>query len=189
MGRYKLSPGRMKMPMSTTCWLSLVVAIILCWHAADGSTPKRPSSFQFYMRDTLQNKTAPNLNTAFIVGAPNGNLTGFKFGAVVVFDDPLTEGPDLTTKRIGRGQGTYTYDNFYNPGFDALMSFSALIDTHQFNGTINMFGADRLTLPTRDISVVGGTGDFELARGIATITTFVIDGDTFIVRFKLRLYY
>ncbi|KAJ7519740.1 hypothetical protein O6H91_20G054200 [Diphasiastrum complanatum] len=173
---------------SIVIWMGfLLIFVVLCGSFADARKPRRPSSIHFYMRDTLQNKTK-SLNTAYMVAAPNSNLTGLKFGAVIVFDDPLTEGPDLTSKRVGRGQGTYMYDNMYT-GFSALLGFSAIIDTPHYNGTINFFGADRLTLPTREISVVGGTGDFELARGIATITTNSIDGDTFIIHCNVRLYY
>jgi hypothetical protein len=45
-------------------------------------------------------------------------------------------------------------------------------------------GADLMSEKTRDISVVGGTGNFFMARGIATLRTDVLEG---LYYFRLRM--
>ncbi|XP_002971526.2 disease resistance response protein 206 [Selaginella moellendorffii] len=168
----------------------IVLAVVVMVSSAS-QEPKRPSSVSFYMHDTLQNKTHPWTDTAVEVAGPHHNLTGLGFGKIIVFNDSLTDGPSLaSSKVVGKGQGVYIYDHTQaGVAFNALLLFSALIETGEYNGTINFMGADVILAPSRDISVVGGTGDFEMARGIATITTHSIDGDTFIVLFKIKLIY
>ncbi|KAJ0048226.1 hypothetical protein Pint_15060 [Pistacia integerrima] len=46
-------------------------------------------------------------------------------------------------------------------------------------GSINFAGADPLMNKTRDISVIGGTGDFFMARGIATLMTDAFEGEVY----------
>ncbi|XP_052293958.1 disease resistance response protein 206-like isoform X2 [Citrus sinensis] len=53
-----------------------------------------------------------------------------------------------------------------------------------YQGTINFIGADPIMIKTRDISVVGGTGDFFMHRGVATLMTDAFEGDVY---FRLRV--
>ncbi|GFP86673.1 disease resistance response protein 206 [Phtheirospermum japonicum] len=56
-------------------------------------------------------------------------------------------------------------------------------------GTLNFAGADPLMNKTRDISVIGGTGDFFMARGIATLMTDAFEGDVYFrLRVDIKLY-
>ncbi|KAJ6712570.1 DIRIGENT PROTEIN [Salix purpurea] len=55
---------------------------------------------------------------------------------------------------------------------------------HHHLGTINFLGADPIMIKTRDISVVGGTGDFFMHRGVATISTDAFEGEVY---FRLRV--
>ncbi|XVF53007.1 hypothetical protein PTKIN_Ptkin05aG0063900 [Pterospermum kingtungense] len=57
-----------------------------------------------------------------------------------------------------------------------------ILAEHQ--GTINFTGADPLMQKTRDISVVGGTGDFFMHRGVATLMTDSFEGEVY---FRLRV--
>ncbi|XP_024541383.1 disease resistance response protein 206 [Selaginella moellendorffii] len=159
-------------------------------HSSSPKSPKRPSTYKFFWHDTLQNTTHPWTNTAAEVAGPNHNITGLGFGKVIVFNDSLTLAPALGSKLLGRGQGVYIYDRTQaGIAFNALLVFSAVIENEEYNGTLNFMGADLILAPSRDISVVGGTGDFEMARGIANLVTHSIDGDTFIVNVTSRLYY
>ncbi|CAN1189597.1 Dirigent protein [Linum perenne] len=45
-------------------------------------------------------------------------------------------------------------------------------------------GADPLMNKTRDVSIVGGTGDFFMHRGVATIMTDSYEGEVY---FRLRV--
>ena len=50
-------------------------------------------------------------------------------------------------------------------------------------------GADIMDEETRDLSVVGGTGDFFMARGIATFRTDTFQGDDYFrLQMDIKLY-
>lgn len=140
-----------------------------------------------YFHDVIYNgKNAANATSA-IVGAPQwGNLTiladQFHFGNLVVFDDPITLDNNFHSIPVGRAQGTYIYDS--KTTYSALLGFSFVLNSLQFKGTINFLGADPTLNKTRYISVVGGTGDFFMHRGIATLMTDSYEGDVY---FRLRV--
>nr|DAD19104.1 TPA_asm: hypothetical protein HUJ06_020567 [Nelumbo nucifera] len=145
-----------------------------------------------YFHDIVYNgKNADNATSA-IVGAPEGaNLTilaaHYHFGNMVVFDDPITLDNNLHSPPVGRAQGLYFYDS--KAEFTAWLAFSFVLNSTDHQGTINFVGADPLMHKTRDISVVGGTGDFFMARGIATIMTDAFEGEVYFrLRVDIKLY-
>ncbi|KAK1438479.1 hypothetical protein QVD17_04288 [Tagetes erecta] len=126
--------------------------------------------------------------TAAIVGAPEwGNRTllakKFHFGDVVVFDDPITLDNKFHSPPVGRAQGQYMYDT--QNTYTAWLAFSFVLNSTDYHGTINFIGADPIMIKARDISVVGGTGDFFMHRGVATIMTDAYEEDE--VYFRLRV--
>ncbi|GLU05889.1 hypothetical protein SLE2022_229630 [Rubroshorea leprosula] len=141
----------------------------------------------FYFHDIIYNgKNAKNATSA-IVGAPAwGNRTILAgqshFGDLVVFDDPVTLDNNLHSTPVGRAQGFYFYDR--KDVFTAWLGFSFVFNSTEHRGSINFAGADPLMNKTRDISVIGGTGDFFMARGIATLTTDAFEGEVY---FRLRV--
>ena len=116
--------------------------------------------------------------------SPNGTF----FGEVVVFDDPMTEGkralppPSLRETAAARAQGVYLYDS--KEVYDAWFAFSIVFNSTGRRGTLNLMGADIIAEKTRDISVVGGTGDFFMSRGVATLRTDAVEG---LVYFRLQM--
>ncbi|KAK9147346.1 hypothetical protein Scep_006103 [Stephania cephalantha] len=140
-----------------------------------------------YMHEIVYNGTNAANATSAIVAAPEGyNLTTLAgnngFGDVVVFNDPITLDNNLHSKPVGHAQGLYAYDSKVT--LSAWFGFTFYLNSTEHQGTINFIGADPVPLNTRDISVVGGTGDFFMARGIATIATDAIEGLTY---FRLRV--
>ncbi|KAF8380123.1 hypothetical protein HHK36_027595 [Tetracentron sinense] len=100
-------------------------------------------------------KNAENVTSA-IVGAPEGAnrtiLAGQNhFGDVVVFDDPITLDNNLHSKPIGRAQGLYIY-NLKN-AFSACLALTFVLNSTDYQGTINFIGADPILAKTRDISL------------------------------------
>ncbi|RCV14183.1 hypothetical protein SETIT_2G405300v2 [Setaria italica] len=96
------------------------------------------------------------------------------FGEIVVFDDPVTAGPALASEPVARAQGFFFYDKKESP--NAWFAFSLVFNSTAHRGTLNLMGADLMAEKTRDISVVGGTGDFFMARGVATLRTDSYEG-------------
>ncbi|XP_071694059.1 dirigent protein-like [Rutidosis leptorrhynchoides] len=140
-----------------------------------------------YFHDIIYNGHNEKNATSVIVGAPAwGNHTVLAnknhFGNVVVFDDPITLDNDLHSPPVGRAQGFYIYDK--QDIFTSWLGFSFVFNSSAHVGTINFAGADPLMNKTRDISVIGGTGDFFMTRGVATLMTDAFEGEVY---FRLRV--
>ncbi|CAA3011610.1 disease resistance response protein 206-like [Olea europaea var. sylvestris] len=172
-----------------------IVALFLCFLTSTSSVtygqkrrPRRPCNhLVFYFHDILFKGDNYNNATAAIVGSPAwGNKTAmaqpYNFGDLVVFDDPITLDNNLHSPPVGRAQGTYLYDQRIIYG--AWLGFSFLFNSTKHVGSLNFAGADPLMNKTREISVIGGTGDFFMARGIATLMTDAFEGDVY---FRLRV--
>lgn len=173
----------------------LVLLLVLSSSAAHGGKirARRPcKQMVFYFHDIIYNgKNAENATSA-IVGAPAwGNRTILAgqnhFGNVVVFDDPITLDNNLHSTPVGRAQGFYFYDK--KDIFTAWLGFSFVFNSTEHSGTINFAGADPLMNKTREVSVIGGTGDFFMARGVATLMTDSFEGEVYFrLRTDIKLY-
>ncbi|KAK1276752.1 Disease resistance response protein 206 [Acorus gramineus] len=145
-----------------------------------------------YFHDIIYNGRNAANATAAIVGAPvwanRTILAGLNhFGDVVVFDDPITLDNNLNSDPVGRAQGIYIYDK--KEIYNSWLAFTFVLNSTDYKGTINFVGADPLMNKTRDISVVGGTGDFFMARGIATLMTDAFEGEVYFrLRTDIKLY-
>ncbi|KAL5747569.1 hypothetical protein ACOSP7_024576 [Xanthoceras sorbifolium] len=114
-------------------------------------------------------------------------LGNFSFGMLVVFDDPMTKDQHLLSPPVARAQGFYFYDMKSIPG--AWFAYTLVFNSSDYKGTINIMGADPITEKTRDLSVVGGTGDFFMARGIATFQTDTLEGTKYFrLKMDIKLY-
>ncbi|PIA42176.1 hypothetical protein AQUCO_02100204v1 [Aquilegia coerulea] len=139
-----------------------------------------------YFHNIIYNgKNAENATSAIVAAPEWANLTTLagqgRFGDVVVFDDPIILDNNLHSTPVGRAQGMYIYDK---KDLYAYLAFTFVLNSTDHQGTITFNGADPIVVKARDISVVGGTGDFFMARGIATIMTDSIEG---VVYFRLHV--
>ncbi|KAL5747590.1 hypothetical protein ACOSQ2_024887 [Xanthoceras sorbifolium] len=55
--------------------------------------------------------------------------------------------------------------------YSAWFAYTCIFNLTDHKGMLNIMGEDLINAETRDLSLVGGTGDFFMARGIDTITT------------------
>ncbi|KAK8603764.1 hypothetical protein V6N13_096234 [Hibiscus sabdariffa] len=101
---------------------------------------------------------------------------------LVVFDDPMTKDQHLLSPPVARAQGFYFYD--MKTTFNAWFAYTLVFNSSDYKGTLNIMGADMMMEKTRDLSVVGGTGDFFMARGIATFQTMTMEGAKY---FRLKM--
>lgn len=145
-----------------------------------------------FFHDIVYNGANAKNATSAIVGAPQwGNLTILAgqshFGNMVIFDDPITLDNNLHSPPVGRAQGFYIYDR--KDEYTAWLGFSFVLNSTDYEGTINFAGADPLMHKTRDVSVIGGTGDFFMTRGIATISTDAYEGEVYFrLKVDIKLY-
>ncbi|KAL4187874.1 hypothetical protein AMTRI_Chr09g41140 [Amborella trichopoda] len=118
---------------------------------------KKVDYLHFYFHNMFDAKNPPPLIVA------EANITQSSptlFGMVRVMDQPLTEGPILTSKMIGKAQGIFASMNF-------------LFTKGKFNGSeLTVVGRNLILNKVREMSVVGGNGVFRLARGYARLRTY-----------------
>ncbi|BFG31857.1 hypothetical protein CerSpe_181310 [Prunus speciosa] len=140
-----------------------------------------------YFHETVYNGTNAADATSAIVAAPQGaNLTILApqnyFGNIVIFNDPITLDNNIHSKPVGRAQGFYLYDT--KDTITAWFGFSFILNSTDYQGSINFIGPNPVFEKTRDISVVGGSGDFFMHRGVATLRSDAFEGKYF---FRLRV--
>jgi len=136
----------------------------------------KQTHIKLYWHDVLSGASPTAVRVA---SAAVTNTSKTSFGAVVVIDDPLTEGPDLnsSTTPLGRAQGTYI-----SAGKDEvalLMNMNFVFQAGAFNGsTVAIMGRNPVFDAVREMAVVGGTGVFRMARGYAQARTHTLDLNT-----------
>ncbi|KAH7278230.1 hypothetical protein KP509_38G031500 [Ceratopteris richardii] len=183
--------------------VALFVALAACiavWgtpaHGASSHVKKLPcgpSKFLFYLHNTVYNPVVNNTNyfNSIYGRAPNISFPNpFSFGVMNTFEDPLTAGPSNTSKSLGKAQGFYVLNSFTE--FTLFHLFTANITEGDFKGTIDIFGQVREVDPVRYLTVIGGTGAFLGARGLASCTLVDIDHTPpakWTLSFDLDLYY
>ncbi|KAL6544124.1 Dirigent protein 5 [Orobanche gracilis] len=183
----------MQIKMSTnlvikTCLITLLFLLTIT--SCLSSSPPKPlnpcKSMTLYYHDILYNGTN-TINATSATITNDSALGKFHFGKMVVFDDPATRDAHLTSTVVARAQGLY----FYNKKDDnnAWFAFTLVFNSTEYKGTLDIMGADIMTKKSRDFSVVGGTGDFIIARGICTITTDAVEGAYYFrLKMDIKLY-
>lgn len=125
----------------------------------------------FYVHDQLN---ATNPTSVLVAQSPKFSKSPSTFGDVYVLDDLLTEGPEPTSKPIGRTQGMVAASALDTLSF--LITYNFVFTTGKYNGSsLTIVGRNSVTLPIREMTIVGGTGVFRMARGIVTIQTYNYD--------------
>ncbi|XP_065859132.1 dirigent protein 5-like [Euphorbia lathyris] len=149
--------------------------------------PSKPcKQFLLYYHDNIfDGKDVANATSARVTNATK--LGDFVFGMMVVFNDPVTEDENFHSPPIARAQGFYFYDK--KTDYNAWFSFTLVFNSTQQKGTLQIMGADFMDQDVRDLAVVGGTGDFFMSRGIATIQTVATEGiKYFRLKMDIKLY-
>ncbi|XP_010455526.1 PREDICTED: dirigent protein 13-like [Camelina sativa] len=130
------------------------------------------------------NNTA-NATSATVV-KPVG-LGDFSFGNFIIMDNPVTMDENYLSKPVARAQGFFFYHGKWK--FDSWLSFSVVFNSTKHKGALNIMGENPFMEPTRDLPVVGGTGDFIMTRGIATLTTDLIQVPKYFrIKMDIKLY-
>ncbi|GMP37582.1 hypothetical protein CsSME_00009192 [Camellia sinensis var. sinensis] len=127
------------------------------------------TKLHFYFHDI---ESGNNITSIQVARAPNNNSTSAAaFGGINVFDNAMTVGPNITSKQLGRAQGLFAASSLGPQSL--LITMNLFFTQGEFNGsTLAIVGRDPILDQYREMSVVGGSGEFRLARGIATAQTF-----------------
>ncbi|CAH8392420.1 unnamed protein product [Eruca vesicaria subsp. sativa] len=132
-----------------------------------GHKPEKLTHLHFYFHDVI---TGDKPTAIRVAARPGTNSSSVSFGVVLIADDPLTEGPDPSSKEVGRAQGMYASTDMNILSF--TMVFNLVFTEGEFNGsTVAMYGRNPIMSKVREMPIIGGTGAFRFARGYAQART------------------
>lgn len=157
--------------------MSLVVLLVVCPAPISASLPKRPHTFTVYVHENRGTGENSTLRT----------VTNSTLGLVSVLNQPLREGVLPTSKLIGKQVGMTTELGFSGEALYGAFDFQ--IQSGYYNGTFLAQGSQNILLPVRTLAILGGTGDFYLARGYATITTVAGSATTGVYKYVVNFKY
>ncbi|KAJ8534886.1 hypothetical protein K7X08_016614 [Anisodus acutangulus] len=130
------------------------------WFEKLSHAEEKMTKFHFYFHDTVSGNNPSAIQIAQANFSP---LSPTSFGLVRMMDNPLTVGPDINSKVIGRTQGIYGFSSFEDR--ELLMTFNFVFTQDKYNGsTLSILGHNRVARKYRELPVVGGSGVFRLAR-------------------------
>ncbi|XP_073013495.1 dirigent protein 21-like [Typha latifolia] len=132
------------------------------------------SHFRVYWHDIV---SGPSPTSIRVAEAPTTNSSATLFGAVIVIDDPLTVGPELTSELVGRAEGLYAADSKELPAIIMAMNFVFLEGKYN-RSSITILGRNEVLLPIREMPIVGGSGLFRMARGYVQAQTYSLNPST-----------
>ncbi|XP_022764449.1 dirigent protein 22-like [Durio zibethinus] len=148
---------------------------IFCEELTEGIAIKRvekTSHLHFYFHDVTSGKKP----SAVKIAGP-ANSSAYGFGATMMMDDALTEGPDISSKLVGRAQGLYAIAAQEEVSLLMVMNFAFIEGT--YNGSsISILGRNPVFNDVREMPIAGGSGVFRLARGYALAHTIWFDYNT-----------
>ncbi|XP_058225915.1 dirigent protein 21-like [Rhododendron vialii] len=144
---------------------------------------EKTTHLHFYFHDITSGKNP----TAVKIAGPQDS-PGVGFGSTFIIDDALTEGPELTSKLVGRAQGMYALAS-QNNNPELLMVVTYKFVEGPYNGSsISVLGRNPVMNDVREFPVVGGNGLFRLARGYALAHTVMFDIATGDVTVEYNVY-
>ncbi|KAG6516225.1 dirigent protein 23-like [Zingiber officinale] len=127
---------------------------------------EKPTYFHFYMHDDYG---GANPSSAKVVSGPPAMAGAGPrfFGDIVVLNNALTEGPEATSRAVGRAQGFAARVSRDGTVSELVMTVVFEEEGPHKGSTITVLGLVDLSLPVRELPIVGGTGVFRLVRGHA----------------------
>ncbi|KAK7336685.1 hypothetical protein VNO77_17231 [Canavalia gladiata] len=137
-----------------------------------GLQKEKFSHFHFYFHIL---NSGPKPTVVEVARASITNTSASFFGRVEIADDPLTVGPELESKLVGKAQGMYGFADQEETGL--VMIFNFVFTVGKFNGsTLTMVGRNLVFSPdVREMPIVGGSGVFRFARGYAQVKTYAFN--------------
>ncbi|TMW90774.1 hypothetical protein EJD97_015285 [Solanum chilense] len=138
---------------------------------------QKVTKFHFYFHDITSGK---NPTAVPIIKSKSPTF----FGYVAMIDDPLTVGPEVNSTIVGRAQGIYGGAGQKEAAL--LMTLNFVFTTGKYNGsTLSVLGRNPAFHKYREMPIVGGSGVFRLAQGIATAKTYWMNATDAIVEYNV----
>nr|GMC92054.1 dirigent protein 22-like [Ipomoea batatas]GME07498.1 dirigent protein 22-like [Ipomoea batatas] len=141
------------------------------WFESLPYAKERVTKLHFYFHDIAKGK---NLTALQIAQSNITSKSSTLFGSLSMADEPLTVGPELNSTIVGHAQGMYGSASFSEIGL--LMAFNFVFTGGKYNGsTLSLLGRNPTAKEYREMPIVGGSGVFRLARGVATAKTYLFN--------------
>lgn len=139
--------------------------------AKHGLKKEKLSHLRFFFHDIVSGRSPTAIRVA---EAPTTKNSSTGFGAVVMMDDPLTAGPELGSKLVGKAQGIYASASQTELGLLMVLNY-AFVEGKYNGSTLSVLGRNTVFSTVREMPIVGGSGLFRFARGYARARTHKID--------------
>lgn len=138
------------------------------WFHELGTAEQKVTKLHFYFHDLR------GITSVEVAYANTTATSPTLFGFSSIMDDPLTVGPEFSSKPVGRVQGLYASASFKE--FSLLCAMTMIFTDEKYNGsTLSILGSNPTLHKHREMPIVGGTGVFRLARGVAVLTYYYFD--------------
>lgn len=170
--KLSLSPKAMSNPLSPTSnffFLIFTLTILYVAYTFPRLQPKQ-TNLLFYVHDYL---TGDDMSAVTVAGQRGPTSSILHFGTMIAVDDPVTEGPSIESKEIGRAQGMYVNSQLDGKGLH--MVFSVIFTDGEFKGSLEIQGADIFSMKEREFGIVSGTGYFRFVKGYGIMVTEFMD--------------
>lgn len=120
----------------------------------------------------ITTRSGPNATAVAVAGVSGQLWSPSTFGSIIVVDDMLLKHPNPYSQSVGRVQRLVvaaSIDGRYN-----YVTLSAIFTSNEHNSsTLQAQGTfDRASREPSELSIVGGTGKFKRASGIAIVQTY-----------------
>lgn len=146
-------------------------------------TSQKLTNLHFYYHDIIVDE---NPSIVQIINAPKNAPN--EIGTTFVMDNALTEGPELSSKHIGRAQGLFGLASLEERWF--FMLINLVFTEGEYGGSqLSMLGKNPVLEETRELPIVGGTGVFRFANGyaIAHSLTSISTPQHFVVEYNITV--
>ncbi|CAI9118173.1 OLC1v1019704C1 [Oldenlandia corymbosa var. corymbosa] len=137
----------------------------------------KSKKLHFFIHDVAK---APTGQYPSIVPVAQANMTAHsptQFGVVNVVDDLLTSGPSTSSKQVGYVEGVYVSSS--QKTVSLLVALNFVFTEGKHNGsTLSVLGRIAEFSANREFPILGGSGDFKMAQGIAVANVHSADPKT-----------
>ncbi|GLJ47913.1 hypothetical protein SUGI_1011640 [Cryptomeria japonica] len=124
------------------------------------------TNLQFYLHEFFAGQ---NATVVLLARASSTNTSTSFFGSVWVFDNPMTEGTEPTSKLLGRAQGLFSFSGQGNDleRLSQVIVLNFIFQSGEFNGSTLAVVTTQSSPYFTEMPIVGGTDKFRWARGYA----------------------
>ncbi|XP_071926983.1 dirigent protein 1-like [Coffea arabica] len=137
--------------------------------------PEKLTELHFYVHDRV---TAESPTSVLVAQANTTSKSPTMFGATYVFDDPMTLGPEPSSKIIGHAQGISSSASKEEDA-SQIGIMNLVFNDGKFNGSaLSVLGDYPFFQKYKEMPIVGGSGAFRLAGGIVTAIIYTYNDTT-----------